>query len=270
MIGAILGDIIGAPYEDCPCKDKNFPLFGIGKNRITDDSLMTMAVFCALEKCNGNYKNLEQIAAQEMVKWGNKYPSDYGINFAGWLKRSTEIIQPPYNSFGNGSAMRVSPVAYFAKSLIECMELAQAVTRMTHNHREGIIGAEATAVATWLALQGKSQEEIRKHIDTEYYPMNRTCADIIASGYRFDASCQGTVPESIQAFLEATSFEDAIRKTVMLGGDADTMGAITGAIAGAFFKISQNLIDKIFDYSIDDNIEAVIRRMIKKGIIKND
>ena len=264
MVGAILGDIIGSPYEYCPCRDKNFPLFG-GGSRITDDSLMTMAVFCALEKCNGDYSKLEQTAAFEMVGWGNKYPSDYGINFAGWLARSVERIQPPYNSFGNGSAMRVSPVAYYAKSLIECMELAQAVTRITHNHKEGIIGAEATAVATWLALQGKSQGEICKHIDTEYYPMNRTCADIIASGYQFNASCQGTVPESIQAFLEATSFEDAIRKTVMLGGDADTMGAITGAIAGAFFKIPQSLIDKVYDYAVDDNIEAVIRRMMIKS-----
>jgi len=266
MIGAIIGDIVGSTFEYVGNKTKDFILFESG-SAITDDSILTMAVFCALEKCSGNYERLSEYTANEILRWYKKYPNPsgaYGSGFENWCLNSLEAgkIQPPYNSYGNGAAMRVSPVAYFANSLEHCKELSRKVTKVTHNHPEGIKGAEATAVAIYMALNGKSKNEIREYIENNYYPLNKLCNDI-RKDYQFDTTCQGTVPQSIQAFLEAINYEDAIRITISLGGDADTMGAITGAIAEAFFGIPKIIEEKVFDY-LDDNCKQVVKRMIEK------
>lgn len=262
MIGAIIGDIAGSIYEFNPTKTKNFELLG-DSNFFTDDTIMTMAVFSALEKCKENYHFLSDITAQEFVRFYKKYPNNYGAGFKNWCKLSSSMgTQPPYNSFGNGSAMRVSPVAYFADSLEHCKDLSSKVTKITHNHPEGMKGAEATAAAIFLALNGKTQQEIGEYIKQNYYPLEKSCAEI-RENYKFHPSCQKTVPESIQAFLEATSFEDAIKTTISLGGDADTMGAITGSLAEAYFGIPKEIEQKTFTY-LDNFTTPIAKRIIEK------
>lgn len=266
MIGAILGDLIGSVYEFRGIKTKDFPLF-TEESQITDDSYLTMAIFQALEKANGNYTELGKLTVKELVRFYIRYPNPYGgygSLYLNWVDTvlQTRKIQPPYNSYGNGSAMRISPVPYFSNSLEECIELSRKVTEVTHNHPEGIKGAEATAVATYLALQGKTKAEIKEYIRKYYYKLDQTC-DEIRKIYRFNGSCQGTVPEAIQAFLESNDFVDAIRLTISLGGDADTMGAITGAIAGAYYGVPKELVDKLFDY-LDDYCKGIVKRIIEK------
>lgn len=271
MVGAILGDIIGSIYEFDPIKTKDFELFS-KLNEQTDDSYLTMAIFSALEKCNGNYKKLSAITAVELISWYTRYSNpmgSYGTLFEEWVIKSLQNykISPSYNSYGNGSAMRVSPVAYFSNSLEQCIELSSKVTRITHNHIEGIKGAEATAVSIYLALGGKSKKEIKKHIQEHYYPLSQTI-DEIRLGYYFDGSCQGSVPESIQAFLESETYEDAIRNVVSLGGDADTRAAITGAIAEAYYGIPLEMASRIYDY-LDAYCKTVVNRMIGKRLQKS-
>lgn len=266
MIGAITGDIVGSVYEFEPTKSKEFKLFK-SYNQITDDSILTFAVFSALEKCNGDYENLSNITSKELISWYSMYSyplGGYGTSFYNWAFESfhSKKVLPPYGSYGNGSAMRVSPVAYFAESLEQCIELSRKVTEVTHNHPEGIKGAEATAVAIYLALHGKTKLEIKKHINDNYYRLDRNC-NIIRELYYFDGSCQGTVPESIQAFLDSTCYEDAVRIAISLGGDADTMGAITGAIAEAYYGIPKYIEDKVFRY-LDERTSKVVKRMIEK------
>jgi ADP-ribosylglycohydrolase len=263
MLGAIIGDVIGSIYEFSPIRSKSFDLF-TDKNELTDDSFLTIAVFLALEQCKGNYEKLSSITAREFLKIYNRYPNpmgDYGSMFADWVLECLEQykIVKPYNSFGNGSAMRVSPVAYFSNSLEECIELSKKVTRITHNHVEGMKGAEATAVAIYLALHNHSKEEIKKHIQEHYYPLSNPLFEI-RQYYRFDGSCQGSVPESIQAFLESDSYEDAIRNVILLGGDADTMGAITGAIAEAYYGIPAHIEAKLNIY-LDNYTRDIITRI---------
>lgn len=270
MVGAVLGDIIGSVWEYMSMKSKEFPLL-TNRNFVTDDSILTIAIFCALEKCNGNYNKLSAIIALELLEWGERYlQADWGSGFLNWLETSlyTRKVQPPYNSCGNGSAMRVSPVAYFANSIEECKELAYKVSVITHNHVEGIKGAEATVVATYMALHGSSQKEIGEYISANYYLLNESC-DEIRKYYKFEPTCQGTVPQSIQAFLEASSYEDAIRNAISLGGDADTLAAITGAIAEAYFGIPLEIENKI-NYYLDEYCEEVFIRMVnKRNIVRN-
>lgn len=263
MIGAIIGDIIGSIYEFDPIFSKTFDLFS--KNcELTDDSYLTIAVFLALEKCNGNFEKLSGITAKEFIKIYLKYPNpmgSYGTMFENWILTSLQNykIAKPYNSFGNGSAMRVSPVAYFSDSLEHCIELSRKVTKITHNHIEGIKGAEATAVAIYLALSNHSKEEIKNYIKANYYSLNETLTDI-KKNYAFDGSCQGSVPQSIQAFIESDSYEDAIRNVISLGGDADTMAAITGSIAEAFYGIPPHIEGKLSNY-LDGYTRDIIKRM---------
>jgi len=263
MIGAIIGDLIGSIYEFDPISSKQFELFS-KQCELTDDSYLTMAVFIALEKCRGNYDKLSNVTAKELIKMYHRYPypmGSYGTLFQNWALTSLQdyIVAKPYNSFGNGSAMRVSPVAYFAKSIEECIELSRKVTKITHNHIEGLKGSEATAVAIYLARHHKSKEEIKIKIIEKYYPLNKTL-DEIKGNYAFDGSCQGSVPESIQAFLESDSYEDAIRNVIYLGGDADTMGAITGAIAEAYYGIPGQIEERLTDY-LDGYTKLIIDRM---------
>ena len=221
MLGAIIGDIVGSRFEWKPNKSKDFEfLTHIGGCNPTDDSIMTIAIANALLECNGEYSQLSQKAVEQMQKFGRKYPhAGYGGNFYGWIGSNNP---QPYNSFGNGSAMRVSACAYAAESIDEAIALSRAVTEVTHNHPEGIKGAEAVAVAIYLALEGKSIFEIRDYIDKHYYPMNFTL-DSVRDTYHFDVTCQGSVPQAIMAFLESADFEDAIRKIKRVMEDEENL-----------------------------------------------
>ena len=236
MYGAFLGDMIGAPYEfDRGNKSKIFPLFGRGST-FTDDSVMTAAVAQALLDTLGKSDG-EILAAlkKSMRKWGRKYPdAGYGARFSAWLDADDP---KPYRSWGNGSAMRVSSAGWLGNTLEEVRHLAKLTALPTHDHPEGIKGAESTAAAIFLARTGSSKEEIKAYVVREFgYDLSRTC-DEIRPTYHMDESCQRTVPEAFTAFLEGTDFEDVIRTAVSLGGDCDTLTCIAGSIAEAFYGV---------------------------------
>ena len=242
MYGAILGDIIGSPFEfDRGDKTKEFDLFTKGCD-FTDDSVMTIAVGEALLAVGpeATVKEIEEAVVTNMQDWGKRYPyAGYGGRFRYWLG---ERNPKPYGSYGNGSAMRVSAAGWLYDSMERTREVARATANVTHNHPEGIKGAEATASAIYMARNESSKEEIKEYIEREFhYNLDRTL-DEIRPGYHMDETCQRTVPEAIIAFLESKDFEDAIRNAVSLGGDTDTLGAITGSIAEAFYGISDVLI----------------------------
>ena len=244
MYGAILGDIIGSPFEfDRGDKTKDFKLFS-RRSHFTDDSVMTLAVCEALLKVgqDATVKEIEDTVISSMQSWGRRYPHEgYGGYFRRWL---TARHPEPYNSFGNGSAMRVSAAGWLYDSLEKTRVVAKATAHVTQTHPEGIKGAESTASAIFMARNGSSKEEIKKYIENEFhYDLNRTL-DEIRPSFHMDETCQKTVPEAIIAFLEARDFEDAIRNAVSLGGDTDTLGAITGSIAEAYFGISETLISE--------------------------
>jgi len=232
MYGAIIGDIVGSVYEFNNIKSKNFPLFSHGST-YTDDSIMTIAVAKALIHSRESQTSFKVAMVQYMRDYGSQYPNaGYGGMFSQWLV----LEKPePYNSFGNGSAMRVSPCGLIAVTLEEALELAKASAEVTHNHPEGIKGAQATAAAVFLAKCGKSKDEIKEYIEENFYPLDLSLDDI-RPGYFFNETCQETVPQAIIAFLESESYEDAIRNAVSLGGDSDTLAAITGSIAWAFYR----------------------------------
>lgn len=236
MYGALLGDMIGAPYEfDRGNKSKEFPLF-CENSRFTDDSVMTIAVAEAL--LDSRFLDDDSIRAaliKSMRKWGKKYPdAGYGRKFLCWLR---EKDPKPYGSCGNGSAMRVSAAGWLFDTLEETREKARLTAEVTHDHPEGIKGAEAASSAIFLARTGRSKEEIRDYIVQEFgYDLSRTCDQIRPSNYH-NESCQKTVPEAITAFLEGTDFEDVIRTAVSLGGDCDTLTCIAGSIAEAFYGV---------------------------------
>lgn len=235
MYGAIIGDIAGSTLEFRGKKNYDFQIFIQGSD-ITDDTIMTVAVARALMQWRKDGGDLHDAMRFHMRDLGRKYPypmGAYGGNFSSWLRSNSTM---PYQSCGNGSAMRVSPCGLAAKSLEEALELAKISSEVTHNHPEGIKGAQATAAAVYLAKTGHGIDEIRSYIHENFYPMDRTC-DEIRPKYRFEPTCQKSVPESIIAFLESDSYEDAVRKVISLGGDADTMGAITGAIAWTYYRV---------------------------------
>ena len=261
MIGAIVGDIAGSRFEFDNHKSKDFDLFvSCGKlngsvddnlktmlnsSTYSDDSVMTLAIAKAIllwkEMESLTYQDLSQLAVASMREFGKMYPlAGYGGTFELWLHDET---MGPYNSWGNGAAMRVSACGWAGRTLDEVKAMSRAVTEVTHNHLEGIKGAEATAVATFLARTGKSKEEIRSVIVRDYYPLDFTL-DEIRSDYEFDVSCQGSVPQAIEAFMESTSFGDAIRNAVSIGGDSDTIAAICGAVAGAFYGVPDDIRTK--------------------------
>ena len=223
LLGAIAGDIIGSVYEFNSTKNYDFLLIS-DSSTYTDDTVMTVA--------NAEWLLTGCDLKKTMLNYGNKYEAGYGELFLCWLWRQNP---QPYNSYGNGSAMRVSPVGWAFETLEETIDAAKQSAEITHNHPEGIKGAQATAACIFMARTGKSKQEIKEYIEQTFgYNLNRTC-DEIRPNYHFDVTCQGSVPESIIAFLESTDFENAIRLAVSLGGDADTMGAITGGIAEAFY-----------------------------------
>ncbi len=255
MLGAIIGDICGSIYEFNNEKDID-KLVLFGKDCYpTDDSVMTAAVARALMDSWGDSdRKIRQTLVFSMQYYGHLFPgAGYGGRFYNWL---LDVDTKPYNSWGNGSAMRVSPVAWAARDLDECIAMSHAVTEVTHNHPEGIKGAEAIAAAAFLALHGSSKDEIRSHIETAYgYDLSFTL-DSIRPGYRFDVSCMGTVPPAIVAFLESTDFEDAIRNAVSIGGDSDTLAACTGAIAEAFYGVPEKMRDIALTY-LDERLYGI-------------
>ncbi|MEK3674152.1 N-6 DNA methylase [Paenibacillus sp. FSL R10-2771] len=237
MIGAIIGDIVGSRFEWDNHRSKDFD-FLTYKCFFTDDSVMSLAICEALMICKRDYRDLGDQAVKSMRFIGRPYPNcGYGERFYKWMYSDTP---EPYNSFGNGAAMRVSACSYVANSIEEAKLLSHKVTAVTHNHPEGIKGAEATAVAVFLARSGKNILEIRDYIDKHYYPMNFSI-DEIRETYQFNESCQETVPQALVAFFESSNFEDAIRNAVSIGGDSDTLAAITGGIAEAYYGVPTNI-----------------------------
>ena len=235
MIGAIAGDIIGSVYEHHPVKTKDFPLFG-SMSRFTDDTVMTVAVADAILTGRPYVESIREI--------GRRYPdAGYGGTFIRWLHSDDA---QPYNSWGNGAAMRVSPVGFAGTSEAQVLSHAKMTAEISHNHPEGIRGAHATALAIFLARKGALKEQIRARISDEFsYDMNRTVDDI-RSKYKFDVSCQGTVPEAIIAFLDSRSYVDAVRNAVSLGGDSDTLACIAGGIAEAFYGgVTDDIVDEV-------------------------
>ena len=235
MYGAILGDIIGSPYEfGRGEKTKEFPLFS-EKSRFTDDTVMTVAVAEALLCVPRDYDSIGAAVIYSMQNWGRKYPrAGYGGKFREWLKAKEP---KPYGSFGNGSAMRVSAVGWLYDTTELTRNVARLTAKVTHNHPEGIKGAESVASAIFLARTGESKETIKKYIEDEFgYNLSRTLGEI-RPGYRMDVTCQGSVPEAIIAFLESVDFEDAVRNAVSLGGDTDTIACIAGSIAEAYYGL---------------------------------
>ena len=254
MIGAIIGDIIGSRFEWHNIRTKEFELFH-RRCHPTDDSVMTLAVAQAILDSRGDLDALSQNTIRHMQALGRRYPhAGYGGNFRRWLRAENP---QPYNSYGNGSAMRVSPCGFAAKTLKEAIAMADAVTKVTHDHPEGMKGAEATAAAIFLARSGKSMAEIREHIVQSYYLLNFTL-DEIRPTYTFDVSCQGSVPQALEAFFESTSFEDAIRNAISIGGDSDTIAAITGGIAEAFYGVPEEICDMALSYLDDTEMEILI------------
>lgn len=256
MLGAIIGDIVGSRFEFNNHKSKDFELF-TEECFVTDDSIMTLAVAKALMEAvktapeaecefdDSFHDRLAGLAVKYMQEIGRNYPHcGYGNRFYQWVFSGDPR---PYNSYGNGAAMRVSPAGLLAESLLDARRLAESVTAVTHNHEEGIKGAAATATAIYLAKNGAQKSEIRNHLAQHYYALDFTIDDI-RPGYRFDETCQETVPQAIQCFLESESFEDAIRTAISLGGDSDTIAAITGSIAGACYGIPEGMERKALAY----------------------
>ena len=248
IIGAIIGDIVGSFYEFCNCKSTGVALFTDG-NRFTDDTVMTIAVADWL---------LSGVPLQKtMPAWGKEYPNrGYGGMFYEWLFYSKD--KEPYGSFGNGAGMRVSPCGYYAGSLEEALELARQSAEVTHNHPEGIKGAQSIAAAIFMARQHKSKAEIRDYIETAFgYNLHRTC-DEIRPVYQFDETCQGSCPEAIIAFLDSHDYESAIRLAISLGGDSDTIACMTGGIAAAYYGIPSWLVKYVVSEYLPRNLRDVI------------
>ena len=246
IFGAVVGDIIGSTYEFDNIKTKDFDLIS-ERCKFTDDSVMTVAISHALCECKTNgimdEENFEKAVIESMQNFGRRYPkAGYGGMFFGWVFSENP---KPYNSFGNGSAMRVSPVAWAFDDLETVEKFAEISARVSHNHPEGIKGAQATAAAIFMARIGKSKAEIKNYIENKYhYNLDRTC-DEIRPDYKHIETCQKTVPEAITAFLEGENFEDAVRTAVSLGGDCDTLTDITASIAQGMWEIPDEIEKKI-------------------------
>ncbi|MDR2543579.1 MAG: ADP-ribosylglycohydrolase family protein, partial [Treponema sp.] len=237
MLGSILGDIAGSRFEFNNHRSKYFDLFAKGCS-ITDDSIMTLAIAKAILSCKGDWKQLEENTVKYMQSIGRKYPDcGYGDMFRNWIFSNNP---KPYESYGNGAAMRVSACGFIAQTEKEVKKLSKIVTGVTHNHPEGIKGAEAVSIAIFMARNGATKNEIKERIEKDYYKLDFTL-DSIRDNYQFNETCQGTVPQAIQAFLESFSFEDAIRNAISIGGDSDTLAAICGGIAESFYGIPMEL-----------------------------
>lgn len=255
MLGAIIGDIVGSRFEWNNIKTKEFE-FLTRESFFTDDSVMTIAIADAIMRANKDIDVLADYAVESMQLIGRPFPHcGYGGHFYHWMYSDNP---KPYGSYGNGAAMRVSACGFAANSFEEAKKLSKEVTKVTHNHPEGIKGAEATAVAIFMARNGCSMKEIKEYIVNNYYTMDFTL-DEIRADYCFDVTCQGSVPQALEAFFESNGFEDAIRNAVSIGGDSDTIAAIAGGIAEAFYGIPEEIKRKAFCYLEDDLCEIVKR-----------
>ena len=255
MLGAIIGDIVGSRFEWRNIKSKEFEFFH-KDCFFTDDTVMAVAVADAIMRANKEIETLANYAVESMQLIGRPYPKcGYGGNFYYWIYSDNP---KPYGSFGNGAAMRVSACGFVANSLEEVMELSNAVTEVTHNHPEGLKGAEATAVTVFMAKSGYKKEEIKEYIVDNYYDMDFTL-DEIRKSYTFDVSCQGSVPQALEAFFESESFEDAIRNAISIGGDSDTIAAITGGVAETYYGIPEEMAEKAKEYLDEELLEVVER-----------
>ena len=257
MIGAIIGDTVGSRFEFDNTHTKDFT-FLTGECSFTDDSVMTIAVADAILQWDiegrPSYGRLSELAVRAMRKWGRAYPyAGYGGNFAMWL---TDDSMGPYNSCGNGSAMRISPVGWAATSLEECIAMSRAVTEVTHNHPDGIMGAEATAVQVFLARQGISLAGLREYEEEHYYPIIHDLQWYLEN-YKWHSLCNGTCQPAYQCLYGSSGFEDAIRNCMAVGGDCDTTGAICGAIAEAVYGVPDNLQKQIRDFLKADQLEVI-------------
>ena len=268
MIGAVVGDVAGSRFEFRNRKTKEFVLLASEDDAewgppssFTDDTVMTLAVAQALadwrEGGSSDYGELSALTVQAMQDFGRRYPrAGYGGHFAHWIREEDPM---PYNSWGNGAAMRVSACGWAGRTLDEVKTTSRAVTEVTHDHPEGIKGAEAAAVCVFLARQGKSKDEIKAFVREHYYPIDFTL-DEIRPAYSFDVSCQGSVPQALEAFFESTSFEDAIRNAISIGGDSDTIGAICGAVAGAFYGVPDEIRAKAMTF-LPKHLANVLKRV---------
>jgi len=233
MIGAIIGDIAGSRFEFNNIKTKKFNILD-DTCFFTDDSVMTIAIGEALLACKGDYDNLEQRAIESMQSLGREFPNcGFGGLFYSWIFEDDPSL---YNSYGNGAGMRVSACGIVGKSLEEVKRLSHIVTSISHDHLEGIKAAEAVATSVFLARQGKSMEDIRNHVTNNYYPLDFTL-DEIRDTYAFAEKSQDTIPQALVAFFESKIFDDAIRNAISIGGDSDTLAAITGSIAAEYYGI---------------------------------
>lgn len=259
MLGAIIGDIAGSRYERKNIKSKVFPLFSLWDS-MTDDSIMTLAVAKALLSCREDHWDLSQQAIGSMQDLGRKFPDcGFGGHFYQWIFSPDPL---PYGSWGNGAAMRVSPCGWAGSSIREVKVLSKAVTEVSHDHKEGLKGAEAAAVSVHLARTGSTREEIRAYIEENYYALDFTL-DEIRGSYRFDVSCQGSVPQAIEAFLESCSFEDCIRNAISIGGDSDTIAAIAGGIGEAFYGIPEALRKEALTYFESQELLDILQEFEK-------
>lgn len=260
LIGAIIGDIVGSCFEFNNNRSKAFDFFN-DDSFVTDDTIMSIAIAKAILETGKSlsiknedyYSLLENNTIKYMQEIGRKYPScGYGGRFYEWMFSDNP---KPYNSYGNGAAMRVSSVAWIAKDESELKFLSQIVTGVTHNHPEGIKGAEAIALAIFLSKEGYYKQEIKARIEKDYYELNFSI-DEIRESYEFNETCQDTVPQALQAFFESVSFEDAIRTAISIGGDSDTLAAITGSIAEAYYGVPDHLKQEAISY-LDENLKSL-------------
>ena len=261
MVGAVLGDIIGSRHEFHNIKTKDFELL-TPDCLFTDDTVMTCAVAQALMDCNGDYTDLSAKTVSAMQRIGRKYPDcGYGGMFFRWMFSGSP---KPYNSFGNGSAMRVSPVGFIAKDVEQAKELSRKVTEVTHNHPEGLKGAEATAVAIVMARQGCTKDEIREVMERDYYKTKYTVDEYreIIRGHG-DETCQVSMPEALQCFYEGSDYEDVIRNCISIGGDSDTLAAIAGGIAEAYFGVPDELAERLPEY-LDERLLKIVMNFCEK------
>ena len=248
ILGTIIGDIVGSRFEYANNKyGKEFDFFH-EECSYTDDSVMTLAVAKSFLKSNEDFSNLEEQVIKSMTEVGRRYPNcGYGPSFYRWIMSEDH---KPYGSFGNGAAMRIGPVGVVAKSIDEAKKLSSIVTNVSHNHPDSINGAEAVAIAIHMALNEKRKEEIKAYIEANYFKIDDLKIDTMAP-QDFYINCVETVKQSIGAFLESTNYEDAIRNAIALGGDSDTIGAITGSIASAYYGIPEEIGNKALEY-LDD------------------
>lgn len=257
MIGAIIGDIVGSRFEFNNIHTKDFELFTKDCS-FTDDTICTVAIADAIYRKIG-YK-------ESLLEWCRKYPNpkgSYGVSFDRWWRSSNP---QPYNSYGNGAAMRVSQIGFYYNSLIKVLEEAKKSAEITHNHIEGVKGAQSVASAIFMLRTGSSKEDLKKYIEKEFgYKLNRSVS-YFQEHNKFDETCQVTVPQAIVCFLESDGFVDAIRNAVSIGGDSDTIACITGGLAESFYGVPDSIFDKAYTY-LDKDMKRVLKKTLRTKFI---